>query len=302
MPVVALPTMAAGVLLLLQAASLVTSTGVEFGLNEASGWAMEMDGKFATKFHINETHLLLDDVMYLLSSSRSDDNNNSTTDPETPPTTTDTAMLLSIFGGLLFVILVSYKVHSGKEGRRRVGRAKRVAEPSYGATKAELTEGLMACVEIKGFHANLIPVLLKLGADASVRVTSGQLPHALALQSLIDLATYNMCLTILCNESTIQAVESLFRAHVEFDAQIGACLRSDDGSKNSGSQLVEKVLCEMASASWRSVTTGDTVAHSARLFMFQKIVRGNGIGSRTCFDLMSVYVRSIAIPGRLLLF
>jgi serine/threonine protein kinase len=148
-------------------------------------------------------------------------------------------------GVVVFVlcVAVAYKVHSGKDRRHRIGLARKAAEPSYGASKAELTDALLAAVELGEY--GLVPTLVELGADASARGASGQLPHASALKDHLQLT----------NPVHLAAIQSLFGAHCEFDAQIGACMRLDE------EELVEHVLCEMAGSSWRSTITADTVAH-----------------------------------------
>jgi serine/threonine protein kinase len=167
--------------------------------------------------------------------------------PEATTTTDNTATTsaYSAIGAVLFLLslAVAYKVHSGKDRRRRIGLARKAAEPSYGASKAELTDGLLAAVELGEY--GLVPALVELGADASARGASGQLPHASALKDHLQLA----------NPVHLAAIKALFGAHCEFDAQIGACMRLDE------EELVEHVLCEMVSSSWRSATTADTVAH-----------------------------------------
>jgi hypothetical protein len=91
----------------------------------------------------------------------------------------------------------------------------------------------------------LVPALVELGADASARGASGQLPHASALKDHLQLT----------NPVHLAAIQALFGAHCEFDAQIGACMRLGE------ELMVEHVLCEMAGSSWRSTSTADTVAH-----------------------------------------
>jgi serine/threonine protein kinase len=162
--------------------------------------------------------------------------------PTNPSSTTG---WYAAIGVVLFLLCVSigYKVYTGKDRRRRLGLARKAAEPSYGASKEELTEGLLAAVELGEY--GLVPSLVELGADASARGASGQLPHASALKDHLQFS----------NPVHLAAIEALFRAHCEFDAQIGACMRLDEG------ELVEHVLCKMAHLSWRSAHTADTVAH-----------------------------------------
>jgi serine/threonine protein kinase len=163
----------------------------------------------------------------------------------TDTATTDNTGTYVAIGVVVFLLCIAavYFVCSGKERRQRIGLARKVAEPSYGATKAELTDGLLAAVELGEY--GLVPALVELGADASARGASGQLPHASALKDNLKLS----------NQVHLCAIQSLFRAHCAFDAQIGACMRKDEG------ELVEHVLCEMAGSAWRSATTTDTVAH-----------------------------------------
>lgn len=62
----------------------------------------------------------------------------------------------------------------------------------------------------------------------------------------------------------VAAMQALFHAHCEFDAQIGACIQTKDGNQKSASSahaLVEHVLCELARSAWMSLLTGNTVAH-----------------------------------------
>jgi serine/threonine protein kinase len=170
------------------------------------------------------------------------------TSGETEGGTTGTIVIVAVVAFLLCGA-VAFKVNSGKDRRRQIGMARKAAEPSHGATKVELTEGLLAAVEYGEY--GLVPALVNLGADASVRGHSGQLPHASALMDRLQLS----------NPVHLAAIKSLFGAHCEFDAQIGACMRLDVGSHTDSKKLVQHVLCEMASSAWRSASTGDTVAH-----------------------------------------
>lgn len=165
-----------------------------------------------------------------------------------PPPPQDTMAKTASYAAIcavvcLLCVALAYKVYSGKDRRHRIGLVRKAAEQSYGASKAELTEALLAAVELGEY--SLVPALVDLGADASARGASGQLPHASALKEHVQLS----------NPVHLAAIQSLFGAHCEFDAQIGACMRLDEEA------LVQKVLCEMASASWRSTTAADTVAH-----------------------------------------
>lgn len=152
----------------------------------------------------------------------------------------------------LICLAVTCKVHSGKDRRHRLGMARKAADPSHTASSlTDLTDGLLAAVEFG--ELSLVPALIELGADASARGAAGQLPHADALRHGLQLD----------NDIHLAAMLAIFRAHCEFDAQIGACIRSKDGeaSKNATYTLVEHVLCELARSGWKSPSTGSTVAH-----------------------------------------
>lgn len=172
---------------------------------------------------------------------------------EVEPESSSTASYVAI-GVVVLVVLClagAYIVYSGKDRRGRLGMARKAADPSYGATKAELTDGLLAAVEFG--ELGLVPALIELGADASVRGVSGQLPHADALRQQLQLD----------NPMHVAAMKALFHAHCEFDAQIGACIQTkgDQKSASSAHALVEHVLCELARSAWKSPLTGNTVAH-----------------------------------------
>lgn len=151
----------------------------------------------------------------------------------------------------LLCFAAAYKVHAGKDRRRRIGMARKAAEQSFGATKTELTDGLLAAVEFG--ELALVPRLIELGADASIRGVSGQLPHADALRHQLQLA----------NHVHLAAMQALFHAHCEFDGQIASFIKpNSDGTESSTHALVEHVVCELARSTWRSPLTGNTVAHS----------------------------------------
>ena len=76
---------------------------------------------------------------------------------------------------ILLVVLGVYKLNSGKHRRRRLALARKVAEPGYGATQEELSDGLLAAVELG--ELGLVPTLIKVGADASIRGASGGLRY-----------------------------------------------------------------------------------------------------------------------------
>lgn len=164
----------------------------------------------------------------------------------------NTTSTYAAIGVILFLVCVAavYAFYYGNDRRRRIGMARKAAEQSNGATKTELTDGLLAAVEFG--ELGLVPALIKLGADASVRGLSGQLPHATALRHELQLD----------NDVHLAALQALFHAHCEFDAQIGTFLKSNsDGSTSSDYVLVEHVISELARSAWRSPLTGNTVAH-----------------------------------------
>ena len=164
----------------------------------------------------------------------------------------DATAAYAAIGVILFLVCVAavYAFYQGHDRRRRIGMARKAAEQSNGATKIELTDGLFAAVEFG--ELGLVPALIKLGADASVRDSSGQLPHATALRHQLQLD----------NDVHLAALQALFHAHCEFDAQIGTFIKSNsDGSTSSDYALVEHVVSELARSAWRSPLTGNTVAH-----------------------------------------
>ena len=153
--------------------------------------------------------------------------------------------------GATLLVFGACRFNKGKHRRQRLGLARKAAEPAYNASNDELSAGLLAAVELG--ELDLVPLLIHLGADASVRGPSGELPLALALS--------NRSLQF-DNPAHCAATEALLGAHCEFDAQVGACIRpNENGSKSAAHKLVEHALVKMATSEWRSPVTEDTVAH-----------------------------------------